>query len=181
MNLKSNTDKITTAFNCDTNSIFVVLCENGRSYSFTAEEMVSKGNKEFIHINTLIRDIRNIVFISIMNDDKYLFASSIGYGFVSSLENLYSKNKAGKTFMTGGHVKIFEPKRINDDSYIHLISSENKELAYSVSEIKDLPKGKGVMLMRMTPTLSIKKITVTNKVKNEAILGKRAMTGKNLK
>lgn len=78
--------------------------------------------------------------------DKYLIASSAGYGFLSTLENLYCKNKAGKTFLkcpTG--TEPLTPQAVCDIDTQYLVTATNigRMLVFPLAELPELPRGKG--------------------------------------
>jgi topoisomerase-4 subunit A len=88
-------------------------------------------------------------FIGVMmgaNDSKFVLASGSGYGFVGTLGDMVSRNKAGKAVLSvpaGSSVLI--PQRVQDagSDLVVAISSDGKMLAFPVSELPELSKGKG--------------------------------------
>ena len=82
--------------------------------------------------------------------DKLILASSAGYGFVTQLENLYSKNKAGKTTIsvpTGS--QVLTPATVQLGQFIMVVTSEPTMLVFPVDELPVLAKGKGNKLIQM--------------------------------
>jgi topoisomerase-4 subunit A len=82
--------------------------------------------------------------------DKLILASSAGYGFVTQLENLYSKNKAGKTTISvpaGSHV--LTPATVQLGQFVMVVTSEPCMLVFPVDELPALAKGKGNKLIHM--------------------------------
>ncbi len=82
--------------------------------------------------------------------DKLILASSAGYGFVTQLENLYSKNKAGKTSISvpaGSHV--LTPATVQLGQFVMVVTSEPSMLVFPVDELPVLAKGKGNKLIQM--------------------------------
>lgn len=150
---------------------------DGRVYS-TKTSDIPNGKSGFVHYNTLfnISSGTKVVATMFATSDKALFFTNDGYGFISSLVNLTSKNKAGKTFLTlpEANSQIFEPIVITDDKkLVAVLTDEEKLLCYPLAEINELDKGgKGVQLIKLTNN-KIKQIniypenTLTYKEKNK--------------
>ena len=82
--------------------------------------------------------------------DKLILASSAGYGFVTQLDNLYSKNKAGKTTISvpaGSHV--LTPATVQLGQFVMVVTSEPCMLVFPIDELPVLAKGKGNKLVQM--------------------------------
>jgi topoisomerase-4 subunit A len=78
-------------------------------------------------------------------EDLWLLASDAGYGFTVRLKELITDRRAGKTVLNvpdNSHVlpPAFVP---SPDSWVFAISSEGKMLAFKVSDVPEMPKGKG--------------------------------------
>ncbi len=88
-------------------------------------------------------------FIAVMmgdDDDRYLLATSAGYGFVVRLGEIQSKAKAGKAVLSvprGAEVLI--PHRVRDANtdLVAAIASNGNLLSFPVSELPELVRGKG--------------------------------------
>ena len=80
------------------------------------------------------------------NDARFVIASSHGYGFVTRFENLTGRNKAGKALLSlseGGNV--LQPAAVADVAVdrIVAVTSAGHVLAFPLSELPELDKGKG--------------------------------------
>jgi topoisomerase-4 subunit A len=78
-------------------------------------------------------------------EDLWLLASDAGYGFTVRLKELITDRRAGKTVLNvpeNSHVlpPAFVP---SPDSLVLTVSSEGKMLAFKVSDVPEMPKGKG--------------------------------------
>ena len=85
-------------------------------------------------------------------DAKFVVTSDAGYGFVVKLEDMVTKNKAGKSLMTvpkGGVVN--QPVQVFDEKheYIAAFSNEGRLLIFPVSDLPNLARGKGVKVMNI--------------------------------
>ncbi|TNF35792.1 MAG: DNA topoisomerase IV subunit A, partial [Gammaproteobacteria bacterium] len=87
-------------------------------------------------------------------DDLYLFSTSFGYGFVCKLEDLYSRNKAGKGFMNiPPGARVLPPVKVRslEQDWIVAITSEGHMLVTLLSELPQMSKGKGNKIINVPP------------------------------
>jgi topoisomerase-4 subunit A len=84
------------------------------------------------------------------NDTRFVLVSSHGYGFVTRFENLTSRNKAGKAMLslTQG-AKVVQPSPVGDVAQDRVVvaTTAGHLLAFPVSELPELDKGKGNKLI----------------------------------
>ncbi|TWI10567.1 topoisomerase-4 subunit A [Lysobacter ruishenii] len=84
------------------------------------------------------------------NDTRFVLASSHGYGFVTRFENLTGRNKAGKAMLslTPG-AKVLQPAAVGavDQDRVVAVTNVGHLLAFPVSELPELDKGKGNKLI----------------------------------
>ncbi len=80
------------------------------------------------------------------NDARFVLASSHGHGFVTRFENLTGRQKAGKAMLSlSDGAKVLQPATVGsmDDDRIVAVTSAGHLLAFPVSELPELDKGKG--------------------------------------
>ena len=80
------------------------------------------------------------------DDDRYLFSTTAGYGFICRLGELYSRNKAGKVVLSipaGAKVGIPCPISDLENDLIVAINSAGHMLSFPVSDLPELSRGKG--------------------------------------
>jgi topoisomerase-4 subunit A len=83
-------------------------------------------------------------------DEKILLASSAGYGFITPLESLFSKNKVGKIILTLSEAaQVLTPARVQTGDWIVVVSDEPRMLVFNAEELPMLSKGKGNKLMQL--------------------------------
>ena len=88
------------------------------------------------------------------NDIRFVLASSFGYGFVTRFENFISRNKAGKALInTDDAATILQPALVTDakTDWVVSITSAGHLLAFPISELPELDKGKGNKLIQIPP------------------------------
>jgi len=84
------------------------------------------------------------------NDTRFVLASSHGYGYVTRFENLTSRNKAGKAMLSlTPNAKVLQPAAVADVAQDRVVAVTNVGhlLAFPVSELPELDKGKGNKLI----------------------------------
>ena len=86
------------------------------------------------------------------DDQRILLASDAGYGFVATIGDLQTKNKAGKAALTlpkGG--QVMSPQLIGNASasLLAAISNEGRLLVFPVTELPEMARGKGNKIMNI--------------------------------
>jgi topoisomerase-4 subunit A len=90
--------------------------------------------------------------------DRYLLASDAGYGFIATLEDLVSRNKAGKLILrvpAGGKAVVPAQVPKGVECLIAGVSSIGRLLCFEMDELPELAKGKGNKLVNI-PTKKYK-------------------------
>lgn len=83
-----------------------------------------------------------------------LAASDAGYGFVTKLENLYTKNQKGKAFLSlPKGAEPMHPVVIEnlDNTFLAVITTEGRMLVFPLTALPVLPKGKGNKIIQIPP------------------------------
>ncbi|MFP6803456.1 MAG: DNA topoisomerase IV subunit A [Pseudomonadales bacterium] len=85
-------------------------------------------------------------------DTRFVLSSDAGYGFIGRLEDMVTKNKAGKSVLSvpkGGIVN--QPALLGDEKhdYIAAFSNEGRLLIFPVADLPSLGRGKGVKIMNI--------------------------------
>ena len=78
-------------------------------------------------------------------DQKILMGTDAGYGFVTTIGDLYTKNKAGKAVVSiPKGSRILSPQMVPDSSaLIAAVSNEGRMLVFPINELPELARGKG--------------------------------------
>ena len=83
---------------------------------------------------------------------QFVVSSDAGYGFVVTLGNLVTKNKAGKSVLSvpkGGIVNQPAPVTDEKHEFIAAFSNEGRLLIFPVTDLPKLGRGKGVKIMNI--------------------------------
>jgi topoisomerase-4 subunit A len=83
-------------------------------------------------------------------ESQYLLTSDAGYGFIAKIDDLYGKNRGGKTILSVPKgSKAMSPKTVTDldKAFIAAVSNTGHLLIFLLNELPLLPKGKGNKIM----------------------------------
>ena len=141
-------DSLLGAVKARSNLQVAFLDSAGRSYSSAVHTLPSaRGNGE--PLTGRFTPTPGASFQALASGDldaRFVIASSHGYGFVTRFENLTSRNKAGKALLSlseGG--RVLPPASVTDVAAdrIVAVTSAGHVLAFPLSELPELDKGKG--------------------------------------
>ena len=96
-------------------------------------------------------------FVTVILGDPeqlYLLASDAGYGFVTKLADLYSKNRSGKTVLKIPQgAQILTPRLVTayEQQLIVVTSNEGRMLVFPIKDLPQLPRGKGNKILAISP------------------------------
>jgi topoisomerase-4 subunit A len=133
------------------NQLAVFIDSTGRAYSLGAHTLPSaRGQGEPLsgHLNPPDGSTFRAVLIG-APEDRWVVASSAGYGFVVKLEDLHSRNKAGKAVLRvpqGASVIPASPVG-ERGSRIAAVSSDGRLLLFALAELPELARGKGIKIL----------------------------------
>ncbi|MGF1548875.1 MAG: DNA topoisomerase IV subunit A [Thiotrichales bacterium] len=130
------------------NQFAVFLDATGRSYSLPAHALPSaRGQGE--PLSGRVDPPPGTEFVAVLigkPEDLVLLATDHGYGFLCRLEDMYSRNKAGKVLMTiADGARILPPRLVREraSEQIAAVTSDGFLLAIALDSLPQLPKGKG--------------------------------------
>lgn len=83
--------------------------------------------------------------------DKVLLASNEGYGYITTIAEMTTKNKAGKAqiSLAANALPLTPVKVLNDDAFVILLTQAGRMLLFAVKDIPVLPRGKGNKLIQL--------------------------------
>ena len=125
----------------------VFIDSTGRTYSLPAHSLPSaRGHGEPLSGRLDPPDGAKFAGVMIGEpEDLWLLASDAGYGFTARLKDLITDRRAGKTVLTvPQNAQVLAPAPVPGlDALVAVISSEGKLLTFPVSEVPEMPRGKG--------------------------------------
>ena len=136
------------------NQLAMFVDSTGRVYSVIAGTLPSaRGQGE--PLSSRFKPPDGAAFCGAMigdNEQKYLLASDAGYGFIATLSDLVSRNKAGKAVLrvpAGGKAVVPAPVPKGKECLIAAVSSIGRLLLFEMEELPELAKGKGNKLINI--------------------------------
>jgi topoisomerase-4 subunit A len=136
------------------NQLAMFIDSTGRVYSVLAQSLPSaRGQGD--PLSGLFKPPDGAEFCGAMigePDDRYLLASDAGYGFVATLEDLVSRNKAGKSILrvpAGGKAVVPSVVARDTECLIAAVSSIGRLLCFEMEDLPELAKGKGNKLINI--------------------------------
>lgn len=138
------------------NNMAVFFADNGRTFSLPAHTLPgARGFGEPLSGKLSIGSNHCQYVLLDQLKSRYLFASNMGYGLISEYENMISRAKAGKAFMSVGDNKPLCPVKLTDSvKYLLFITDDAYVLIVPREEIPELPRGKGNKLIQIPPKLT---------------------------
>lgn len=141
------------------NQTAVFLDSTGRAYSLAAHTMPSaRGQGE--PLSGRLNPPDGATFEGVMVGDpqeRYVLGTNAGFGFVTKLEDLFGKNRAGKVVISipsGASVlpPLPLPKGDVDLGALELVvvASTGRLLIHPLTELPELPRGKGVKTLNIS-------------------------------
>jgi len=141
-------DKYKQSARGKSNQNAVFLDSTGRAYALPSHSLPSaRGMGEPLSGRT--KPPSGATFEGVITGDAgsfCLLASDAGYGFVTKLENLISKNKSGKAVLrVPKGAKVLSPAPVDEikGSNVVAISNEGRMLMFDLENLPELAKGKG--------------------------------------
>lgn len=146
-------DSLMACLPCRTVDTLVLLDTQGRAYSIAAAD-IPGGKGDGVPAASLV-EFQNggkpCLAQAVAAGSSFLVASGGGYGFRCKGEDLLSRGKAGKAFMTvaeDDRPVVFMPA---PEGEIACFTEDGRALVFGMEEVKDLPKGKGVKFIDADP------------------------------
>jgi topoisomerase-4 subunit A len=143
-----------------TNDVMVFLDSSGRSYAVAPHSLPSaRGQGE--PLSGRLKPGAGVRFVGVVmgpGSSRVLLASSAGYGFVGTLEDMVTKNKAGKACLSVPKEGVALPPvmvDLNADLQVAVVTSQGRMLVFGLSEVPELARGKGNRLLNI-PTAMFK-------------------------
>ena len=127
----------------------VFFADNGRVFSVSANKLPSgRGFGEPVSLTIDLKADTKIISCFPFFDGNVVVASDTGHGFKIETSNLVTQTRSGKQIINvKGDNKAKLCKRIVGDT-IAVVGNNRKLIIYSIDEIPELNKGKGVILQR---------------------------------
>ena len=134
------------------NSLVYFLDSTGRVYNLTVHGLPSaRGQGE--PLTGSLKPPAGSMFTHVLagKKEKIMLSSSAGYGFITAIDELYTKNKAGKALLTLPQgAQVLSPALYeSDEGLVAIVSKQGRLLIFPVNEVPELNRGKGNKLIQI--------------------------------
>ncbi|MCW8887510.1 MAG: DNA topoisomerase IV subunit A [Gammaproteobacteria bacterium] len=147
LNYKSG-DSFRASAKGKSNQSAIFIDSTGRTYSIAAHTLPSaRGQGE--PISGRVNPIAGASFVSVVmgkDDELLLMSSDAGYGFVSKVGDLQSRNKAGKAVVKlSNGAKLIAPIPVADydNDRVAAVTNEGRLLLFPIKDLPQMGRGKG--------------------------------------
>jgi topoisomerase-4 subunit A len=134
------------------NQSAVFLDSTGRTYSLPAHGLPSaRGQGE--PLSSHLAPAPGATFLAVLmgsDEDLYLLSTTAGYGFITKLGDLQSRQRAGKAVVTvPDGAKVLPPIRVTalDTDLLAAATDSGRLLLFPLNDLPVMPKGKGVQIL----------------------------------
>ena len=127
----------------------IFFADNGRFFCVSANKLPSgRGFGEPISLTIDLKTENKIISCFPFFEGNIVLALELGHGFKINTSNIVAQTKSGKQILNSkGDNKAKVCKKIEGDT-IAIVGNNRKLLVYSIDEVPELNKGKGVILQR---------------------------------
>ncbi|MCC7548072.1 MAG: DNA topoisomerase IV subunit A [Burkholderiales bacterium] len=145
----------------------VFLDSKGRAYTIEASQLPT-GRGDGVPASSLVdvQDGAHILYVVAGKPDTTLIvASTGGYGFLTRLSDMMSSRRAGREFLG---VEDSErplqpmPYREAPGNYVVAVSEQGRMLLFQIAEMKQMARGRGVIVMGLEKDEKLLAVAVTN-------------------
>jgi topoisomerase IV subunit A len=150
-------DQFAQAMRGRSSDALVFLDSTGRSYS-VAPHTLPSARSQGEPLTGRLKPPPGARFVGLVlggASTRVLLASSAGYGFICTLEDLVSKNKSGKAVLAVGKIgDALPPVQFQDAPGLRVVAVTNLGhlLAFPLAELPQLARGKGNKLINVPST-----------------------------
>lgn len=146
-------DAIKRVFFADRAHHLLLLSQKGRAYSLRMTDLPSKSDMvpltQFFDLEQGDRFLEAVVAVT--PQDKFVVASNAGNGFIVEASSWINRMKAGKVFLTMSEEDLpLTPLCLSaeqEKEALLALSSDGRFVAFPVSDLKVLPRGKGMAMI----------------------------------
>ncbi len=146
-------DELLVSIKTSTNKQLIAFDSTGRTYEISASNLPSaRGYGEPISMMIKPPAGSSIISLSQPNspEDKYMMASTIGYGFIVHASEMSTRQTKGKVMLNTGDGQAFAPVKIEEShTHIAVVLEDTRVLVFDINDLPLLTKGKGNKLISL--------------------------------
>ena len=134
----------------------VFIDSTGRAYTLAAHTLPS-GRGQGEPLTGRVNPPEGAYFTGVVTGDpeqRFVVASDAGYGFVTTLSDMVTKNRAGKSLVSVSKGGVaMQPVAVtdHDHEFIAAFTNEGRLLIFNVRDLPRMARGKGVKIINIPP------------------------------
>ena len=150
-------DHLASAHECRSIDALAILADDGRAYTVAVAQLPDGRGMGAPLSSFVDMGVSHIAHVIIGKpEEEYFIAKNSGYGFICKLDDLFSRQKAGKAFLAvEDHARILPPQRVlpamadaaEPAPHLASLSSDGRLLIFPLEQMKRLSGGKGVQII----------------------------------
>ena len=144
-------DALASVHECRSIDSFIILSTEGRAYTISVSSLPDgrgMGAPLLSYIDIGAGKIAHLLLGKL--DDEWLIAKTSGYGFIFTFSDLFSRQKAGKAFLTvEDGANILPPCPVAGKNHLAALSKDGRLLVFPLDQMKRLSGGKGVQIIAL--------------------------------
>ncbi len=153
-------DRASNVLECRSIDNLVALSTDGRTYTVPVSSLPSaRGDGQPItSMVDVAHGARIVHMVAGADDSRYVLGSTSGYGFIATLKDMHTRQRAGKQFMTvaDGDILLAPIALHGTDDCLAMLSGKGRMLVLALSEVKALSGGgRGTILMGLDDADSV--------------------------
>ena len=143
----------------ETRTVWPVILMDSKGRAYTVNQIdLPTGRGEGVPLASLVdlqEGAKPAQILSGKDESRFVVAGSGGYGFIAKIRDMAGRVKAGKAFLMLNSDETVLPPSPLPTSYIGgaaqlVVAADNgRLLAFKITELKELSKGRGLMLMAL--------------------------------
>jgi len=145
-------DGLYDALECRSTDSLIAFSDSGRAYTVAVSGLPSgRGDGQPVTAMVDVEPGAHIVhMVAGPDEQRYVLGTQSGYGFMTALKHLASRQRAGKSFINvAGGETLLKPVRVREgDEHLAMLTGKGRFLVIALSDLKILTGGgRGTILM----------------------------------
>jgi topoisomerase-4 subunit A len=144
-------DKAFISIESESDKSLVILSKLGKTFSLSCADIIAANSAGFPITSKISFDKGDAVLdLFPESDSSILIYNDKGYGFVSPVSEMSTRQTKGKAVVsTKGGDTILPPVNVDDKNWVGVLTYQNRLLVYPLSEVSVSTKARGVKLISL--------------------------------
>lgn len=146
-------DSLLQAIETESANPINLLASDGRAYSLSVTQIPS-GKTDGVPLSSMCdfeQKVKPIALVAGAEKDEFFVCCDAGYGFISNVGALSTRNKAGKAFFTlKDGESLYRPLKLKE-YFCCINDTSGKGIAFQLTELRFADKGRGLQITPLKP------------------------------